>query len=189
MHLLAMFAALQQQPVPALAKVTIEPAEVAVQVGDTVRLTARALDASGRPVKDVSVRWFQSGGHFEGRVDSTGLVTGGSTGTLNLSALVSPRAGGTPATGFARVTVLPQPAAKLVLDREVARLYVGQSLLVDATPYAANDDRRYDQVLWKSDAPAGGGGESGWPIECRAPRARHDYGPRRPRRQGLHHRR
>ena len=162
---------------------------MAVQVGDTVRLTARALDASGRPVKDVSVRWFQSGGHFEGRVDSTGLVTGGSTGTLNLSALVSPRAGGTPATGFARVTVLPQPAAKLVLDREVARLYVGQSLLVGATPYAANDDRRYDQVLWKLGCAPGGGGESGWTIECRAPRARHDYGPRRPRRQGLHHRR
>ncbi|HWN20164.1 MAG TPA: Ig-like domain-containing protein [Gemmatimonadales bacterium] len=155
-HLIAMLAALQQQPAsaPALAKVTIEPAEVAVQVGDTVRLRASAVDSSGRPVRDLSIRWFQSGGFFEGRVDSTGLVTGGSTGTLNVSALASSRSGGAPATGFARVTVLPQPAAKLVLDRQVSKLYAGQSLLVGAVPYAANDDRRYDQVVWTSDAPA-----------------------------------
>ena len=71
-----------------------------------------------------------------------------------MSALVSSRSGGAPVTGFARVTVLPQPAAKLVLDREVSKLYAGQSLVVGAAPYAANDDRRYDQVLWSSDAPA-----------------------------------
>lgn len=155
-HLLTMLAALQQQPVsaPALAKVTIEPAEVAIQVGDTVRLVTTAVDSSGRPVRDLSIRWFQSGGFFEGRVDSTGLVTGGSTGTLHVSAVASSRSGGAPATGFARVTVLPQPAAKLVLDRQVSKLYAGQSLVVGAAPYSANDDRRYDQVRWASDAPA-----------------------------------
>ena len=160
-HLFVLLTALQQQqsaPAPAsrsaLAKVIIEPTEVAVQVGDTVRLRASATDSSGRPAKDVAVRWFQSGGFFEGRVDSTGLVTGGSTGTLAVSAVVSPRAGGQPATGFARVTVLPQPASKLVFDRAAPRLYVGQSLTVNATPYAANNDRRYDQVVWSSDAPA-----------------------------------
>jgi hypothetical protein len=159
-HFLWTLAALQQQPStpqqtsPSLTKVTVEPAEVALQVGDTVRLTARAEDSSGRPVKDLTVRWFQSGGHFEGKVDSTGLVTGGSTGTLTVSAVVSPRGGGAPATGFARVTVLPQPAARLAFDREISSLYVGQSLVVGAIPYAANNDRRSDQVMWSSDAPA-----------------------------------
>ena len=158
-RLFALLAILQQQPTSTepsasgVAKVTIQPAEVAVQVGDTVRLHASATDSTGRTIKDVAVRWFQSGGYFEGRVDSTGLVTGGSTGTLNVSAVVSPRAGGPPATGFARVTVLPQPAAKIVFDRVPTRLYTGQSLLVTAVPYAANEDRRYDQVLWSSDAP------------------------------------
>src|SRR5688572_17126105 len=158
-HLLALLVVLQQ-PSPAaaghatLAKVSIEPAEVAIQVGDTVRLRATAVDSSGRPVKDISIRWFQSGGYFEGRVDSTGLVTGGSTGTVAVSAVVTARGGGQPATGFARVTILPQPASKLVLDRPVSRLYLGQSLTVTATPYAANDDRRYDQVVWSSNAPA-----------------------------------
>lgn len=159
-QLLAILAMLQQQPAPApvgssvLAKVTIEPAEVAVQVGDTVRLRLTAVDSSGQAVRDLAIRWFQSGGYFEGRVDSTGLVTGGSTGTVTVSALVSPRAGGPPSTGFARVTVLPQPAAKLSFDRVVSRLYTGQSLKLSAVPYAANDDRRYDQVVWSSDAPA-----------------------------------
>ena len=159
-HLLTLLALLQQQPAGVqasqsiIAKVTIEPAEVAVEVGDTVRLRAAATDSSGRPIKDVTVRWFQSGGHFEGRVDSTGLVTGGSTGTLAVSALVSPRAGGSPSTGFARVTVLPQPAAKIVFDRQISHLFAGQSLMVVATPFAANDDPRYDPVRWSSDAPA-----------------------------------
>ena len=128
-------------------------AEVAVQVGDTVRLKASSRDSAGRPLKDVTIRWFQSGGHFEGKVDSTGLVTGGSTGTLTVSALVSRRGGGAPAPGFARVTVLPQPAARLAFDREVSRLYEGQSLLLEAIPYAPNNDRRYDQVIWSSDNP------------------------------------
>jgi hypothetical protein len=159
-HLLWTLAALQQQPTASqpvssgLATVRVEPGEVAVQVGDTVRLMASAEDSAGRPVKDVAVRWFQSGGHFEGKVDTSGLVTGGSTGTLTVSALVSPRVGGRPVTGFARVTVLPQPATRLELDREIVRLYAGQSLALAAIPYAANSDRRYDQVVWSSDAPA-----------------------------------
>jgi hypothetical protein len=157
---LSFLAVLQQQPAHSgaapgpIAKVSIQPAEVAVQVGDTVRLGVTATDSAGRPVRDVVVRWFQSGGHFEGKVDSSGLVTGGSTGTLTISALVSSRAGGSPATGFARVTVLPGPAARLEFDRLISRMYVGQSLAIEAVPYAANNDRRYDQVLWTSDAPA-----------------------------------
>jgi hypothetical protein len=157
--LLATLASLQQQPArspatgPGLATVTVEPTEVALQVGDTIRLKASARDSAGRAINDVTVRWFQSGGHFEGKVDSTGLVTGGSTGTLTVSALVSRRTGGAPVAGFARVTVLPQPAAKLTFDREVSRLYEGQSLTLEATPYAANNDRRYDQVVWRSDNP------------------------------------
>ena len=156
-HLLWMLAALQQQPGPAasagLANARVEPAEVAVQVGDTVRLRVTAADSAGHPVTDATVRWFQSGGHFEGKVDSTGLVTGGSTGTLTVSALVSRRSGGGPVTGFSRITILPQPASRLELTGQISRLYAGQSVTVSATPYSANRDRRYDQVIWKSDSP------------------------------------
>jgi hypothetical protein len=127
-QLLWMLTALQQPGVerasPGLATVRVEPAEVAVQVGDTVRLRATAEDSSGHSVFQVTIHWFQSGGHFEGKVDSTGLVTGGSTGTLTVSALVSPRGGGRPVTGLARVTVLPQPATRLELIGHEGRLGV-----------------------------------------------------------------
>src|SRR5688572_2758344 len=108
LHALLLLAALQQTG-PTIAKVTIQPAEVAITVGDSVRLTALAVDAAGKPVRDVTVRWFQDGGRFEGVVDSsTGMVRAGSVGTLSVSALAAPRRGGSPATGFARVTILPR---------------------------------------------------------------------------------
>ncbi|MGI9040266.1 MAG: Ig-like domain-containing protein [Gemmatimonadales bacterium] len=153
--------ALLQQPAgaspgasPAI-RVAIQPAEVAIQVGDTVRLAAVARDSAGRPLRDVTIRWFKSGGHFEGKVDSlSGLVTGGSVGTVTVTALVAPRQGGSPSLAFARVTVLPQPAARVSVAPAVAKLYAGQSLTLGATPYAANGDRRYDEVVWTSSAPA-----------------------------------
>lgn len=136
-----------------IARAVIQPGDVAVQVGDTLRLHAVAYDSSGAEISDTQTRWFTAGGFFEGRVDSTGLVTAGSSGTLRVSAVVSPKEGGRPAPAFARITILPQPAAKVVLDPAVTKLYVGQALTVDATPYAANDDRRYDSIVWGSDAP------------------------------------
>jgi hypothetical protein len=142
------------QPSAAVAKVIVQPAEAAIQVGDSIRLTATAQDSAGRPMKDVAVRWFQSGGHFEGRVDSTGLVTSGATGTLTVSALVSPAAGGSPTPGFARVTVLSPPASRIALEPAITRMYAGQSLAVSATPFASNGDRRHDDVVWHSSAPS-----------------------------------
>src|SRR5262245_32491827 len=138
------------QPSAAVAQVVVQPAEAAIQVGDSIRLTATAQDSAGRPIKDLTVRWFQSGGHFEGKVDSTGLVTSGATGTLTVSALVSPAAGGSPTPGFARVTVLSPPASRIALDPAITRMYAGQSIVVSATPFASNGDRRHDDVVWHS---------------------------------------
>jgi plastocyanin len=155
--------ALAQQPaappVPAvaaspIARVVVQPAEAAVQVGDTVRLHAVAYDSAGKTMDGVRVRWFQSGGRFEGSIDSTGLVTGGSTGTLTFSVAVSPAAGGRARAAFSRITVVPQPASRIAIEPAVSRLYAGQSLGISAAPYAANDDRRYDEVTWSSDQPA-----------------------------------
>lgn len=135
-----------------LARVVMQPAEAAVLVGDTIRLQAVGYDSSGRVVSS-KVSWFAAGGFFEGSVDSTGLVTGGATGTVTVTAIVRPDAGGKSSTAFGRVTILPQPATKLVVSPAASRLYVGQSIVLDAAPYAANDDRRYDEVRWSSDRP------------------------------------
>src|SRR4029077_1804116 len=100
--LLAIAVLQQQTTTPAqtsspIATVTVRPSEAAIQVGDTIRLAASARDSAGHTRNDVAIRWFQSGGHFEGKVDSTGLVTGGATGTITVTALASPAAVGLPA--------------------------------------------------------------------------------------------
>jgi hypothetical protein len=160
--MLLLLALLQQPTTPApppslrqaspIARVQVEPAEVAVQAGDTIRLRALAFDSAGRQVPSVTTRWFQAGHGFEGAVSPEGLVTAGSTGTIRVAAVASV-AGSRPVTGFGRVTIVPPPASRIVVDPSPARLYVGQSLTLGAVPYAVNDDRRYDEVAWSSDAP------------------------------------
>jgi hypothetical protein len=140
-------------PASPIARAVVQPAEAAVLVGDTIRLRAVGYDSTGREVP-ARITWFATGGFFEGSVDSTGLVTGGATGTVTVTAMIRAESGGRPAAAFGRVTVLPQPAAKLVVSPSVTRVYVGQSLALGATPYSANDDRRYDEVRWASDRPS-----------------------------------
>ena len=160
--LLALLAAqtpAQQPAAPAplpqpIARVTVSPAAFALQVGDSVRLAAVAYDSAGRRMDSVRIRWFASGGRFEGTVDSTGMVRAGATGTLNVAAVAM--IGGVPTRptlGFSLVTVLPLPATKIVITPQPARLLAGTSLTVEAAPYAANDDRRYDPVSWSSARP------------------------------------
>lgn len=141
-------------PPSPIARLVIQPAEAAVQANDTLRLSVVAYDSAGKPIPGVRTLWNISGGRFEGNVDSTGLVTGGSTGTLNVSAAVRAPQGGRPAFAFARVTVLPPPAARIEVTPLVSRMLAGQSLVLSATPFAANNDQRYDPVVWSSDAPA-----------------------------------
>src|SRR6266571_7776271 len=153
----------RQQPAPPptapsvpqpIARVDVTPAEYALQVGDTVRLHAVAYDSSGRVMPEAVIRWFASGGRFEGSVDSTGLVSAGSTGTLNVAAVAGLAGRAVKSTvAFARITVLPQPAAKIAVTPRPERMLAGTSLVLEAVPYAANNDRRYDRVTWKSSRP------------------------------------
>src|SRR3989454_4353669 len=151
-----------QQPAPPaltlpqpIARVDVKPAEYALPVGDTVRLHATAYDSSGQAMPQAVIRWFASGGRFEGTVDSTGLVSAGATGTLNVAAVATLKEQIVrPTIGIARITVLPPPAAKLAVVPRPARMLAGTSLTLEAVPYAANNDRRYDAVAWKASPPA-----------------------------------
>jgi plastocyanin len=156
--LLAWQQPVQQPTAPALpqpiARVEVKPADYALQVGDTVRLHATAYDSSGRAMPEATIHWFASGGRFEGTVDSTGLVSAGATGTLNVAAVAGlPGRTVKPSVAFAHVTVLPQPAAKIRVTPKPERMLAGTALVLDAVPFAANDDRRYDRVTWKSSRP------------------------------------
>jgi trimeric autotransporter adhesin len=73
--------------VSGVASVTIEPMSSSVALNGTRQFTATALDSSGKPVSGVSISWFCS---FSGvaTIDSNGLATGVSPGTVTIVASV-----------------------------------------------------------------------------------------------------
>ena len=141
MMILALFLQVQ------VSRVEITPANAEIQIGQSVRLTARALDAQGKEIPGVKLNWFSGGG--EGSVDSTGLVTGGYTGYVRVTA-VAPVPGGRPVFGQARVRILPLPASRLELTPRPARLAVGTRLTITGQAYSSQNDVRYDQIAFTS---------------------------------------
>lgn len=153
-----------QQPAPErpptlipqpIARVDVRPAAAELKPGDSLQLAAMAYDSAGRPLDSVTIRWFTSGGLFEGSVDSNGVVRAGATGTLNISAVATIKGRTVRSTvGHARVVVLPAPVARVVVTPRPERLLAGTSLALRAEAYSANGDRRYDPVTWTSTRPA-----------------------------------
>ena len=89
-----------------IARVVVTPAKPVMTARDTLQLSAQALDASGRPVPNVRYRYIGAGGaRFEGRVDTTGLVHSGSTGTIPVTVVAL-----VPGTEIAGIGIMrPQP--------------------------------------------------------------------------------
>jgi hypothetical protein len=141
----------QQLPPSPIQKVTITPAIRSMTAGDTMRITATALGADGKPVEGASIRYFASGGRFEGRIDSTGLVYAGSTGTLGITAMASV-AGTRPVIERIEIGMNPGAAARLTLAPSSTKLVVGQSMLVNAQVFSASGDARADAIRWRSSA-------------------------------------
>lgn len=153
---LGMLLVLAQQAAPAqaqtVARVEVTPAAAEIEVGGTVQLQARALDSAGRVVPGAQVQWFTGGG--EGSVDqTTGLVRGGYPGTVQVTA-VAGTPGANPAVGTVRIKVLPQPAARVDVSPQPARLVAGSRIALRGTAYSAQDDEREDPVVFASSNPA-----------------------------------
>ena len=141
-----------QQSSPAVARVAITPASPVVVVGDTLRLRARAVDASGRPIEGALILFQPAGGFFEAHVDSAGLVTAGAVGTLPVVvSAVAP--GGKPVIERVAVRMVPGPAARIELAPRLTRLLTGQHVRLDAVSYSRAGDRRDDRIEWRSSAP------------------------------------
>ncbi len=157
--LLAIVLLLQQPQQPAaptapspVAKVVLTPVVQTLTAGDTVRLTAQALDANGAPVSSAAIRFVgDRGSRFEGRVDSTGLVTAGSTGTLGVTAIASVP-GTRPVLGSMSIHMLPGRAVRVEVSPASVRLVPGQRLLLEASGFSAAGDTRGDAARWRSSA-------------------------------------
>jgi hypothetical protein len=136
-----------------IARLAMSPGlRVTMPAQDTLRITAVPVDSAGNPVPGASVRYFSSGGRFEGGVDSTGLVHSGSTGTITVTA-IGRVPGARPVSERIEVVMVPGPAARIAITPEPTALAPGQRVRLTATAYSRAGDRRYAPILWKSSAP------------------------------------
>ena len=135
-----------------IARVVITPAVRTLTAGDTLRLTAQALDSAGHVVPNAVIRFTGAGGRFEGRVDSTGLVYAGSTGTLGVAALASVP-GSRPTIERLDIRMLPGVPARLTVTPARLRLVPGQSVLLEGRAWSVAGDPRPDAPRWRSSAP------------------------------------
>jgi hypothetical protein len=140
-------------PLPAspIARVVVTPGVRSLTAGDTLRLSAQAFDSANSEIPNATVRFVGSGGRFEGRVDSTGLVNAGSTGTLGVSAVASVP-GTRPVIERVEIRMLPGAAARVSVLPEAAKLVVGQAVLLEATSYSTAGDPRSESPKWRSSA-------------------------------------
>ncbi len=115
----------------AVDSVAVSPAEATLAPGDTVRLSAEALDANGHQVAGAEFSWSSSD-ESVATVDGSGLVTGAAAGAADIAAAT----GGV--TGRAALSVRAP-----LSDREILEI------LYDATggPNWTNNDG------WLTDAP------------------------------------
>jgi hypothetical protein len=133
-------------------RLVITPANRTMVAGDTLRLSGQLLDAAGRAVPNARVTFVSAGGHFEGSVDSTGLVRSGAVGTIPVTA-VALVSGARPVVERFEVAMVPGPAARVDISPRPGRLLVGQRLRLGAEAYSGAGDLRADRIQWTSSAP------------------------------------
>src|SRR5438132_9092470 len=154
MHVAVLLALLQHPAAPAafpVTKVEITPPAAEIEIGQTVRLAARALDARGQPVTGAAIAWYSGG--TEGDVDSTGLVKGGYNGYVRVTAVAFIPGQQGQVFGDAVIHVLPEPAARIDVAPAPARVIAGTRLTLAGAAYSKHGDRRADLVSFASSNP------------------------------------
>jgi hypothetical protein len=137
----------------AVARLEIAPAIRTVEAGDSLRLAARAFDAAGNVIPNAVIRFAAQGGRFQGSVDASGLVSGGTPGTVPI-AITATVPGARPHVQRIEVKILPGPAARITLAPAITRMVAGQRMQIDALVLSATGDQRDDDaVTWTSSNP------------------------------------
>ncbi|HYW50302.1 MAG TPA: Ig-like domain-containing protein [Gemmatimonadaceae bacterium] len=137
---------------PQVASLQIMPKERSMRARDTMRLTVRALDASGNVVPDATIRFGSAGGYFEGVVQPDGLIRSGSTGTLPVMVSAT-QVGRRPVIERLEIKMVPGPAHHIAVSTSVPTLAVGQRMRYAALSYDEGNEKREERVLWASSNP------------------------------------
>jgi plastocyanin len=133
---------------PKAASVEISPAKVEAHVGDKVKFSAVAKDASGKTLDVKPMIWFAVPPDIAA-ADADGTVIFRAPGVVTVGAVVA----GKP--GFTLATVLVSPPAKVDVAPVSQTIVVGGSGVLTATARSENGDPRTDaSIRWTSKTPA-----------------------------------
>jgi hypothetical protein len=128
--------------------VEITPTNIQAHVGDKIKFTALAKDASGKTIDVKPSVWIALPPDIAG-ADDDGNVLFRAAGHVTVGVVIA----GKP--GFASVDVGTPPAAAVEVTPLQQSLVVGASTVLTATARSANGDPRTDvKIQWSSKAPA-----------------------------------
>ena len=132
---------------PKAATVEISPTKVEAHVGDKVKFSAVAKDASGKVLDVKPMIWFAVPPDIAA-ADGDGTVIFRAPGVVTVGAVVA----GKP--GFTLATVLVSPPAKVDVTPVSQTMVVGGSSVLTATARSENGDPRTDaSIRWTSKSP------------------------------------
>lgn len=133
---------------PKAKTVEVSPANGQAKVGDKMKFTAVAKDASGNTIDAKPMVWFALPPDIAA-ADSDGTVIFRAAGVVTVGAVVA----GKP--GFTTVNVAPVPPTNVEVAPLKQALVVGGSTVLRATARSANGDPRTDaHIQWSSKSPA-----------------------------------
>jgi len=128
-------------------RVEVEPAALALEVGDKAQVTARVVDAAGNAL-DIPVLYFARGPRRGLAVDrATGAVEAVKGGQYEI--IVRARNEGR-ASASVQVSVAFPPPDRIELSHDGGRFYVGATVRHRATVIDEAGDVRDEEVAWRS---------------------------------------
>jgi hypothetical protein len=126
--------------------VEVTPKEVTAEVGQQVKFTAIGKDASGQVIPGSPSLWFAAPFDLAGA--QNGTVTLYEPGEVRVGAVIGGK------TGYAKVTVLPGPVARIEIAKPDA-LVVGAAEVLSATARNSKGDPQANtRIGWKSETPS-----------------------------------
>ena len=132
----------------AVASVSVDPAELSLEVGGTRKLAPNARDASGKALTGRSVRWA-SADRSIARVSGNGTVSAIAAGTTAIRVTIGGKTRTVPVT----VSQEPPTATSLRVLTEVPILENGASVSVSAVLYDQRGNPMDVPVTWSSSNP------------------------------------
>lgn len=137
----------QEQPTSEVPRtVEVTPKEVTAEVGQQVKFTAVAKDASGQTIPGTPSLWFAAPFDLAGA--ENGVVTVYQPGEIRVGAVIGGK------TGYAKITVSAAPAESVDIATPEP-LIVGASEILTATARNAKGDPQNNaHIVWTSETPS-----------------------------------